>query len=340
VRKLVDASAVSVVTVLVALMTAHAVAHAALITSSATRKGRVIVSLDGEIVGGDADKLTTIIKSANAGRHFVSSIRLNSPGGVIAEGVKLASIVRYGRIATVVPNGDKCASACFIVFAAGDPKYVSYGAFVGVHGASDEAGRETVEAGAATVSMARIVKDLGVPAPIIGKMVVTPPDQIVWLTPEDLRSMGTTMTGRPQQTPPAEIASPQTSPQTSPNAPMQLDPYAKAAVPPPSDSSQPPTWNSFVQNAITISARQNGGKPQMGRSCQPELKICNMAIFFKYKGHDVMVRRAEDANGDLVRRDFCEFNDFGDIRTCIDWDSGKKTREMKDSKGEWVSIGN
>lgn len=320
----------------IALIVMQSAAHAALITSTATRKGKVIVSLDGEIAEGDAERLSTIIKSANAGGHLVASLRLNSPGGLITEGVKLGSIVRYGKIATVVPNGDKCASACFIIFAAGDPKYVSYGASVGVHGASDEAGRDTVEAGAATVSMARIVKDFGVPALIIGKMVVTPPDQIVWLTPEDLRSMGTTMTGRPQQTPPAEIASPRTSPQ----APMQLDPYAKAAIPPPSSSDQPPTWKSFTDMAITLSAQQNGGKPRMGRSCQPELKICNMAVFFKYEGHDVMVRRADDANGQLVSRDFCQFNDFGDVRTCVDWDSGKKTREMKNNQGEWVAIGN
>ena len=331
-----SASANVVAAFIGAWVAAHSVAHAALITSGATKKGKIIVSLNGEISVGDADRLKSIIKSANNGGHLVSSIRLDSPGGIIGEGVKLASIVRYGKIASVVPNGAKCASACFIVFAAGDPKYVSYGASVGVHGASDEAGRETVEAGAATVSMARIVKDLGVPAPIIGKLVVTPPDQIVWLTPEDLRSMGTTMTGRPAQTPPVELASPQTSPQ----APMQLDPYAKAAIPPPSNSNQPPTWKAFVDMAITLSTRQNSGKPRMGRSCQPELKICNMAVFFKYEGHDVMVRRADDAKGQLVSRDFCEFNDYGDIRTCFDWDSGKKTREMKNNGGEWVAIGN
>jgi hypothetical protein len=41
---------------------------------------------------------------------------------------------------------------------------------------------------------------LGVPAQILGKMVTTPPDQILWLTPDDLRLMGATMTGKPDQT--------------------------------------------------------------------------------------------------------------------------------------------
>lgn len=92
------------------------------------------------------------------------------------------------------------------MFAAGNEKYVSYSASVGVHGALDEDGRETNAAAAGTVSMARIVKDLGVPAAIIGKMVVTPPESIVWLTPDDLRSMGTTMTGKPAQVPTTETS--------------------------------------------------------------------------------------------------------------------------------------
>src|SRR6185437_2259253 len=128
-------------------------ATAASIKSFVTKEGKVVISLKGEIAEGDVDGVKSIIKSANDGDRQVSGIRLDSPGGSILEATKLAEIIRFGRIATVVPNGVKCASACFIVFAAGDPKYVSYSAFVGVHGASDESGRETIEAGAATVSM-------------------------------------------------------------------------------------------------------------------------------------------------------------------------------------------
>jgi|SRR6516164_5748972 len=96
-------------------------------------------------------------------------MRFNSLGGSLIEAAKLASIIRYAKVATVVANGAKCASACFIAFAAGTEKFVSYTASVGVHGASDNVGRES---GDATVSMARIVRDLGVPEGIIGKMVV------------------------------------------------------------------------------------------------------------------------------------------------------------------------
>jgi hypothetical protein len=311
---------------------AHSAANAASISSTISKEGKVVVSIAGAIAEGDADALRSVVKSANESGRLVSGIRLNSPGGSLAEGVRLAEIIRFGKIATVVANGATCASACFVAFAAGDPKYVSYSASVGIHGASDANGHETVEAGAATVSMARIVKDLGVPTPIIGKMVVTPPDQIVWLGPDDLRSMGTTMTGKPAQVPPDQSAT------TAP--PMQLDPAARAILPPAPETNQKPTWKELVDAAFALSARQNGGVPNRARTCQPELGLCNTAVMLQANdGTDMMVRAAEDKNGGVVRRDICRFNQFKDVRVCTDWDTGVTIREMMDRKGEWYKVG-
>lgn len=132
----------------------------------------------------------------------MTSIRLNSLGGNLLEGVKLAEAVKFARIAANVGQGAQCASACFLIFAAGETKYASYSAQIGVHGASDENGRETISSNAATVSMARIAKELSVPSSIIGRMVVTPPSEMMWLSSTDLQSMGTTMVGKPIQTTP------------------------------------------------------------------------------------------------------------------------------------------
>jgi hypothetical protein len=169
----------------------------ATLTSYISKEGKVVVILNGEIAPGDTDQLQQITKTANDSGKIVSGIRLNSLGGNLLEGAKLADAIRFAKIASVVPNGSTCASACFLAFAAGADKFASYSASIGVHGASDANGKESVGSNAATVAMAKIVKELGVPADIIGRMVVTPPDQIVWLTPNNLRAMGTTMTGKP-----------------------------------------------------------------------------------------------------------------------------------------------
>jgi len=152
---------------------------AATLTSYTSKEGKVVVILAGEIALGDTEQLQRIIKSANDLGKIVSAVRLNSTGGNLLEGVKLAGAIRFGKIASVVPNGSTCASACFIAFAAGADKYASYGASIGVHGASEKNGQETEGSNSATVAMAKIVKELGVPADIIGRMVVTTPDQMV-----------------------------------------------------------------------------------------------------------------------------------------------------------------
>jgi hypothetical protein len=181
------------------LLVAGPACEAANVTSTVTKEGTVYISLSGEITEGDSNTFKALIKSANDSGRIVTGVRLNSVGGNLLEGVKLAELIRFARVATVVVSGAKCASACFLAFAAGGEKFVSYSAFVGVHGAADRNGRETADSDTGTVAMARVAKDLGVSTSIIGKMVITPPDEIIWLTANDLRSMGATLTGKPVQ---------------------------------------------------------------------------------------------------------------------------------------------
>jgi hypothetical protein len=304
-----------------------------------TKEHREVIVLTGEITAGDADRFVAIVKESNAASREVSGLRLNSPGGDLAEGAKLADAVRFAKVATVVVTKTTCASACFIVFAAGSEKFVGYGAQVGVHGASTSAGQETVDSRAATIAMAKIIKELGVPAAIIGQMVVTPPDQIVWLSTPDLQGMGVTMVGKPTQTAaptPPNGAPPQQTRNTSADTNPSGQTAPLVATLPTDKNAQ---WTDIVNRAMSQSSSQNGGTPNMARVCQPELKICNLAIMFKgTNGKSMMVRVAEDVNEKIVSRDICTFNDFGDVRSCIDWDTGVQLKEMKNAAGNWYAI--
>ena len=308
---------------------------AATFKSVATKDGKTIILLSGEIAEGDADTLRAAIKTANDAGKLVSGIRLNSPGGNILEALKLADAVRFAKVATNVAGNATCASACFLVYAAGATKFANFTAQVGVHGASDKQGEETVASGAATVSMARAAKELGVPAAIIGRMVVTPPNEMVWLTPQDLLSMGTTMVGKPAQTisPTATAtADPASLPQqTQPGNPTQLQPEAK--------STNMPTWCEFVDSAIKRSAAQNNGKPMYKRGCQPETKTCYDGVMLVGNdGKMTAVKVIKDMNDKIISREVCSFNDSGDIRKCFNWDDGSIHRDMKDTNGNWYKV--
>jgi ATP-dependent protease ClpP protease subunit len=165
-----------------------------------------VIALNGDIAAGNADAVETLIRTVNESGRLVSAVRLDSGGGSLVEAVKLADLVRRAKLPTIVAGGARCASACFIVFAAGVEKFASYDALIGVHGVSDKFGRETVQTEAATIAMARIVSRFGVPPGIIGQMVTTPAQKIAWLTPQDLREMGVVMTG--QRPHPAPLPSP------------------------------------------------------------------------------------------------------------------------------------
>ena len=123
------------------------------------RDGRITIAITGKITLGDTDAFAAEVKRANVAGKMVANVSLNSVGGNLLEGVKLADAVRVGKISI---NVDKtCASACFLVFAAGTTKFANYAAQIGVHGASDISGAETVQSDAATVSMAKIPNHLG-----------------------------------------------------------------------------------------------------------------------------------------------------------------------------------
>jgi hypothetical protein len=300
------------------------------------KDGTVAITIVGEIKPGDADAFTVTVKQANDAGKLVANVRLNSEGGNLLEGVQLADAVRFGKMSTTVGKNATCASACFLIFAAGNTKFATYDAKIGVHGASDQNGDETVQSGAATVSMARIAKELGVPSAIIGRMVVTPPDDMVWLTPQDLQSMGTTMVGKPNQ--------------TQAMTPFALDQGLRQTPERPSSSLQSksttsrenapiPTWGDLLEKAIQLSKKQNGGTPDFIRGCQPELKVCiNAVSFTSNDGVSMIMKVTENLDGKVVRREVCSFNAHGDVRSCLDWDKGSTHRDMKNAKGKWETV--
>jgi hypothetical protein len=141
----------------------------------ASKEGKDVIYLTDYIAPGDTERFLAIIRRSNQNNRLISGVRLNSLGGNLGEGLPLALAIKNANIATIITNGTSCASACFLAFAAGSEKFASYSAKIGVHGAADQQGEETVDAAAATVSMARAARELGVPPVILGKMVTTPP---------------------------------------------------------------------------------------------------------------------------------------------------------------------
>ncbi len=142
----------------------------------------------GPIVKGDSGRFRTVLDGAilKFRDHRMRIVALDSSGGELSEALAMTEIVHSRGYATIVPDAANCVSACVLVFASGDQKYFSSTAHIGVHGASDEGGKQDVGALAATVGIAKLFAAFGVPDTVIARMVVTAPEDISWLGTKDL----------------------------------------------------------------------------------------------------------------------------------------------------------
>jgi hypothetical protein len=171
-------------------------AHAATVT--VTPRGdrtQLAIEFDGIIALGDADRLLEAGKQIKTSNKVLAGIFLNSEGGSVLEAAEIAqglyeAKAAGGKHAVLLLPGRVCASACFLILACAPQRYADVTARVGLHSARNANDREDAGSYIADTLMARIAKKCGVPDYLIGKMVTTSPDNIYWLSRQDLISMG------------------------------------------------------------------------------------------------------------------------------------------------------
>ena len=171
-------------------------ASAAALIEETLRNGHVILHLTGRIDSKDAALFDAAVGKLTAAGKRIDVVSHNSTGGQLGEGALIAAVIKASQLATRVEDGALCASACFLAFAAGDPRTAHPNAYIGVHKAADNDGRETYKSREATRAMVEFARQLGVPSTITDKMGRTPSDSLEWLSARDLRSMGATVSNK------------------------------------------------------------------------------------------------------------------------------------------------
>jgi membrane-bound ClpP family serine protease len=69
----------------------------------------------------------------SADPQFVTSVYLNSPGGLAAAGMAIGILFREHMVSTVVTQGQECSSACAFMFIGGSFREVVKNGKIGVH---------------------------------------------------------------------------------------------------------------------------------------------------------------------------------------------------------------
>ena len=154
------------------------------------------VRVSGFLEPGDPERFLEAVKQipGSVGRRV--TLVLNTGGGNLNEAYVLANVIRDVRqagfvINTLVPHDGYCASACIVIFAAGQTKYVEAGGIVGVHSIADLYPDGTkIDSRAWTTQVASDLGASGAPPAVVNKQVQTPNSSISWLTPADLAGWG------------------------------------------------------------------------------------------------------------------------------------------------------
>jgi hypothetical protein len=121
---------------------------------------------------------------------------LNSPGGSVHDALELGRALRLAGLETEMRDGDICYSACPYLLAAGVKRTIPQEAFVGVH--QHYFGESTILPAFAAVEdiqrgqglVMRYLDQMGIDPLIMQHALITPPNEIYVLLPEELVRYG------------------------------------------------------------------------------------------------------------------------------------------------------
>lgn len=155
------------------------------------RKDAVLIS--GAIADGDAGRFSDWLAGLAV---KPGAFALHSPGGAVNEALEIGRIIRAAEIPVIISSGASCFSACPYILAAGQEREVSRGAFVGVH--QHYFGENTYLPAFLLVSDIQVgqgevmtyLAEMGIDPMIMAKALMTPPDDIYILLPEELENFG------------------------------------------------------------------------------------------------------------------------------------------------------
>ena len=114
---------------LLVVLVAVCPARAASVQKTRLPDGSWKVTISGLLQQGDQARYARLISKASG----VSSVHLDSPGGLVDEGYAFGREIQDEGLTTVVERGAHCESACFIIFVAGNRKIASIDAKIGIH---------------------------------------------------------------------------------------------------------------------------------------------------------------------------------------------------------------
>jgi hypothetical protein len=142
--------------------------------------GRPLIMLEGDIEPGDEDKFLDIARKSPS-----AVVQLKSNGGSVQAAIEIGRIIYYNDFSTFVKEAD-CASACALIWLAGNPRAVSTAGRVGFHAAYNAISKtQTRISSAGNALIGSYLSLLKINDNAIRYITETAPSSMRWLSQKD-----------------------------------------------------------------------------------------------------------------------------------------------------------
>lgn len=173
--------------VFILLMFSVAASEAAEIDVQQLGNGSVLIVIEGDFEQGDIDTFRKKVASLSTSK---AAVAFRSDGGSLVAGIRIGSLIREKKFATVIPDGASCASACALAWLGGTRRFMGQGASVGFHAAYILKSYGPIESGSGNAILGAYLNQLGLSENAILHVTKTAPTSIQWMSLEDVTEQG------------------------------------------------------------------------------------------------------------------------------------------------------
>lgn len=144
------------------------------------------ISIEGEIRPGDYEVFRDkwlLPKVLSRTRVDIDAVYLNSPGGSVRDALKFGALFSENLSTTFVLRGNRCYSACTIIWAGGADRMLEIDAHLGFHRLSSTSKDVDIKKSKAQIApimqtVTAYFREVGFPTLLIDKMNETPPSDM------------------------------------------------------------------------------------------------------------------------------------------------------------------
>lgn len=119
---------------------------------------------------------------------------LDSPGGELTSALAIGKVIKLRGYSTIVRAGDVWASACALIWLAGETRYMDPSSKIGFHAAHVVKGHDAVESGMANALVGAYLSQLGLATDAIKYITSPSPSDVQWLSIRHAMLLGINVT--------------------------------------------------------------------------------------------------------------------------------------------------